>query len=61
VRASVALALAMELKVIAVGVETAEQYRLLQSWGCHEAQGYLFMPPMAPAKALQVWHGHGPG
>lgn len=61
VRASVALAQAMELKVIAVGVETAEQYRFLQSWGCHEAQGYLFMPPMAPAKALQVWRGHGPG
>jgi len=60
VRASVALAQAMELKVIAVGVETAEQYRFLQSWGCHEAQGFLFMPPMAPAKALEVWRGQEP-
>lgn len=60
VRASVALAQAMELRVIAVGVETAEQYRFLQSWGCHEAQGFLFMPPMAPAKALEVWRGQEP-
>jgi len=60
VRASVALAQAMDLNVIAVGVETAEQYRFLQSWGCREAQGFLFMPPMAPTKALRVWRGLEP-
>jgi len=60
VRASVALAQAMELNVIAVGVETAEQYRFLKSWGCREAQGFLFMPPMAPMQALQVWRGQEP-
>lgn len=60
VRASVALAQAMDLNVIAVGVETAEQYRFLQSWGCREAQGFLFMPPMAPMQALQVWRGQEP-
>jgi EAL domain-containing protein (putative c-di-GMP-specific phosphodiesterase class I) len=43
----VALAHALDLKVVAEGVETAEQLEALRSTGCHEAQGYLFSRPVA--------------
>ncbi len=36
------------LKTIAQRVESPEQLELLKSWGCREAQGYLF------SKALRV-------
>jgi diguanylate cyclase len=50
VHAVVALARALGLKVVAEGVETAEQHRFLRACGCHFLQGYLFAKPMsAPA------------
>ncbi|OIQ70624.1 phytochrome-like protein cph2 [mine drainage metagenome] len=42
----VALADGMGLSVIAEGVETLEQSRLLQGMGCHNCQGYLFSRPI---------------
>lgn len=40
------LAHAMNLKVVAEGVETEEQSRLLRMLGCDELQGYLFSKPV---------------
>jgi diguanylate cyclase (GGDEF)-like protein/PAS domain S-box-containing protein len=40
------LAHALKLKVVAEGVETKEQSRLLRLLGCDEMQGYLFSKPM---------------
>jgi diguanylate cyclase (GGDEF)-like protein len=52
--AVVQLAQALNLKVVAEGVENDEQYRILREFGCDQLQGYLFAKPMS-AKALALW------
>ena len=42
------------LSVIAEGVETRDQEKLLQEMGCTEAQGYLYARPMDPV-TLHEW------
>jgi diguanylate cyclase (GGDEF)-like protein/PAS domain S-box-containing protein len=42
----ISLGHALKLKVIAEGVETEEQMRLLRTLGCDETQGYLFSNPV---------------
>ncbi len=44
--AVVSMARALKLKVIAEGVETAEQRDFLREVGCDQYQGYLFSPPL---------------
>ena len=45
IRAVVGLGRALEMEVLAEGVETADQLRMLQAEGCDELQGYLFSRP----------------
>ena len=54
VRAVVALAHSMSLKVVAEGVETPEVWSLLAQYGCDIAQGYYVSRPM-PAAAVPGW------
>ncbi len=54
VKAALGLARELGLGVIAEGVETAQQLRLLQDWGCPEVQGYFFAPPLS-ADAIGAW------
>ena len=54
VEAVVQLAHALDLCVVAEGVETEAQHRLLESMGCDLVQGYLFARPMLP-EALMSW------
>jgi diguanylate cyclase (GGDEF)-like protein len=48
------LAHSLALKVVAEGVETAEQVAFLQQLNCDELQGYYFSKPLAPADALKL-------
>ena len=48
------------LKVIAEGVESAEQLRILETMQCDEGQGYLWGSPM-PADAFVAWLADQPG
>jgi diguanylate cyclase (GGDEF)-like protein len=56
VRTTVELARELNLRVVAEGVETAEQRSELARLGCDSAQGYHFFRPMAADKITGVLH-----
>lgn len=53
IRAIVAMARSLQLKVIAEGVETPQQLEFLQGLDCHLYQGYLHSRPL-PLKDLRL-------
>ena len=53
--AIIGLAERMNMVVTAEGVETADQAALLTSYGCAQAQGYLFHRPL-PGRAIRGSH-----
>ncbi|WP_239953872.1 bifunctional diguanylate cyclase/phosphodiesterase [Pantoea sp. Z09] len=54
VSAIVALAQSLDLKVVAEGVETAEQQAFLTGLGCNTLQGYLLGKPVPPEKVAEL-------
>lgn len=54
VRTILAVAKTLQLKVVAEGVETAEEEQFIQQVGADEMQGYLFAKPMS-ADELEHW------
>src|SRR5262249_55072265 len=54
VRTTVELGRALGLRVVAEGVETAEQRRALTALGCVSAQGFHFFRPMSPQRVVGV-------
>ncbi|MGW0436253.1 putative bifunctional diguanylate cyclase/phosphodiesterase [Micromonospora sp. NPDC003197] len=56
VRSVIELARALNLRVVAEGVEDEATWRLLHAAGCHVAQGWFFARPM-PASELVTWLG----
>jgi EAL domain-containing protein (putative c-di-GMP-specific phosphodiesterase class I) len=53
VRSVIALAHEREIRVVAQGVETAEQAETLRALGCDEGQGFLFGAP-TPAEEISA-------
>jgi EAL domain-containing protein (putative c-di-GMP-specific phosphodiesterase class I) len=56
VRTTIDLAHRLGLRVIAEGVETAEQRAELTALGCTGAQGFFFYPPLPPERVVEVLH-----
>jgi diguanylate cyclase (GGDEF)-like protein/PAS domain S-box-containing protein len=54
VKAIISLAQNLDLDVIAEGIETCEQRRILQELGCPFGQGYLFAKPLEAEQATQL-------
>lgn len=57
-RAIIALGKSLNLQLIAEGVETTEQYKLLLSEGCEQMQGYLFKPPISANNMKKLLSEH---
>jgi diguanylate cyclase (GGDEF)-like protein/PAS domain S-box-containing protein len=57
--AIIALGQALNLRVIAEGVETQAQIDFLRSKGCHECQGYFFSQPLTTASVVD-WLSNNP-
>jgi len=57
VRTIMTLGRSLDMKVLAEGVETAEQLEVLRAEGCEEAQGFFFSRPL-PARAFRDLIGH---
>jgi EAL domain-containing protein (putative c-di-GMP-specific phosphodiesterase class I) len=55
IRAIIDLARSLKIRVIAEGVETAQQLEQLRRLGCTEIQGYLFSPPRPVAEIRQFF------
>jgi diguanylate cyclase (GGDEF)-like protein/PAS domain S-box-containing protein len=49
----VGLARALDLEVVAEGVETLQQWDMLRLMGCDQAQGFLMSPPLAADAAVR--------
>jgi diguanylate cyclase (GGDEF)-like protein/PAS domain S-box-containing protein len=54
VTASLSMAHAMGLEVVAEGVETQEQYRFLREHRCDRLQGYLFSRPVPAGQVAEI-------
>ncbi len=58
-RAIVSMAAALNIRVVAEGVETHAQLRLLQDIGCDEIQGFIISPAVPPAAIARLVQAGG--
>ena len=54
VRAITSLASALNIGVVAEGVETAEQLQIVSAEGCNEVQGYFFSHPRPATEVTEI-------
>jgi sensor c-di-GMP phosphodiesterase-like protein len=53
------MAHSLNIRVVAEGIETEEQYKLLRSYGCDFGQGYFIAKPLSSEDAARFM-GHEP-
>ncbi len=53
-KAIIAMAKGMQMKVVAEGVETREQFEFLKEAGAHLIQGYLFSKPVSKDEYINI-------
>lgn len=54
IKAIIAMGHSLGKKILAEGIETEEQYELLKSYGCDEAQGYYFKAPVPATEFFRL-------
>lgn len=54
IKSIVEIANRINLNIVAEGIETSEQLKILKNLNCSKGQGYLFSKPLSP-KALEKW------
>ena len=54
VRTIIELARVSRMDVVAEGIETVEQYRILRGMGCRYGQGFLFAPPLPTERVTEL-------
>lgn len=57
VNAVIAMAQNLDLRVVAEGVETREEFEFLCARGCDEGQGYYFSRPLPPNQVVDLLNG----
>lgn len=60
VQAIIGLGQSLNLKLVAEGVETLEQYQELDAYGCDLLQGYYFSRPLEPTAFAEVFEHREP-
>jgi len=59
IKTIISLGQILDMKVVAEGVETESQLTLLQSYNCHEIQGYYLSPPLTADEFQRRWIDRG--
>ena len=54
-KAVILLAETLEIGLVVEGIETEEQARILQSFGCESAQGYFYAKPLPKDQFEREW------
>lgn len=54
VKAIIAMTLSLNKDLVAEGIETKDQAALLEEYGCHQAQGYLYSKPIPLQEFLHM-------
>ena len=60
ISAAIAWGQSQNLRIVAEGVETQEQYDILRELNCKEMQGFFFHQPLTPDQLLPMLLKHSP-
>lgn len=59
IRAVIDMGRALNMKIVAEGIETRSQRNLFKSFGCHWAQGFYFSQPLPISELIERYSEHG--